>query len=97
MEESMKEKTKILENIKLFFQGAFNHRAMSVTKIEEALVDEIDEFLFICFSENLGIELPTNYYTLELLPYLGDELEIWEEKMVDRKNMWEEKVTECPL
>jgi len=55
---------------------------MSINKIEEALADEMDEFLFICFSENLGIELPTNYYTLELLPYLGDELGAWEEKMM---------------
>jgi len=90
-------KIKIIENIRLFFQGAFNYEHMSTNKIEEALIDEIDEFLFLCFSENLGIELPVNYYTLELLPYLGEELESWEEKMIDRKSIWEEKVTDCPL
>ncbi|MEI6856231.1 hypothetical protein [Psychrilyobacter sp.] len=61
---------KCIANLKLFFQGAFNHKAMSISKIEESLVDGVDQFLFLCFSENLGIELPTSYYTLELLPYL---------------------------
>ena len=88
---------KCIDNLKLFFQGAFNHKTMSTVKIEESLVDEVDEFLFMCFSENLGIELPTSYYTLELLPYLGEDLTHWEEKMIDRKKIWETKVTECPL
>lgn len=86
-----------IDNLKLFFQGVFNHKMTSTIKIEESLVDEVDQFLFMCFSENLGIELPTSYYTLELLPYLGEELAHWEEKMIDRKKIWETKVTECPL
>jgi hypothetical protein len=94
---NIKNKMKLIKDIKLFFQGAFNYKHMSTNKIQEALTDEIDEFLFICFSENLGVELPINYYTLELLPYLGEELGLWEEKMIDRKSVWEEKVTECPL
>lgn len=86
-----------IKNIKLFFQGAFDFKRMSTEKLGEALQDEIDDFLYICFSESMGMPLPISYYTLELLPYLEDEMLAWEERMLDKDSIWESKVTECPL
>lgn len=88
---------KQLENIRLFFQGAFDFKRMSSERIGEVLQEEVDDFLFICFSENMGIPLPISYYTLELLPYLEEEMASWELRMTDKDSIWESRVTECPL
>lgn len=42
--------------------------------------DRDDLFLFLTFSEFLGIPNPTFYYTLELLPYLLDEYHEWHKR-----------------
>lgn len=86
-----------LEDMKLFFQGAFDFKRMSTERIGEELDQEIDDFLYICYSENIGIPMPLSYYTLELLPHLEEEMTRWEERMGDKKSVWEERVTECPL
>ncbi len=87
----------VLENLKLFFMGAFDFKRMSTDKIDEVLKDEIDDFIYICFSENMGVPLPISYYTLELLPYLEADIVEWEQRMLDKKSIWESKVTDCPL
>ena len=43
------------------------------------------------FGDLLGIPNPASYYTLELLPFLAEELEGWERRMQGRKGILAEK------
>ncbi len=79
------------ENIKLFFEGAFDMKGKSVHHIEEEAKESVDQFMMLCFSDLLGIDLPTTYYALELLPYLGDDLENWVKRMDSKQSVWESR------
>lgn len=80
-----------LNNLKLFFEGALDLKSHSISHIQNELDDTNDEFLILCFGDLLGIDVPTSYYALELLPYLEDELEDWQKRMLDSKSVWEKK------
>lgn len=88
MTNGMKE---ILENIKLFFIGALDVKRNAHGHIEDEASDTMDQFMILCFGDMLGIDLPTTYYALELLPYLAEDLVQWQMRMVDKKSIWEEK------
>lgn len=59
--------------------------------IENEVSDTMDQFMLLCFGDLLGVDLPTTYYALELLPYLGEDLVKWKIRMSDKKSIWEEK------
>ncbi|MBI9011036.1 MAG: hypothetical protein JEZ08_02310 [Clostridiales bacterium] len=80
-----------LENIKLFFQGALDMKGRSISHIENEAEESMDQFMLLCFSDLLGIDMPTTYYALELLPYLGDDLESWLKRMDSKKSVWESR------
>jgi hypothetical protein len=82
---------KLLENFRLFFKGALDLRGQSRTMIKDEAKEEMDDFLLICFGEMLGLPIPVSYYTLELLPYMEEELTGWEDRMMKKKSIWEEK------
>jgi hypothetical protein len=82
---------KIIEGLGLFFQGAFDMQARSQGHIENEANDLMDQFMILCFGDYLGIDLPTSYYALELLPYLAEDLEQWQGRMTSKKSIWEEK------
>ncbi|MFQ6084166.1 MAG: hypothetical protein ACE5WD_12535 [Candidatus Aminicenantia bacterium] len=73
-----------------FLEGAFKIPASSV--IRKEAFDLNDSFLLLLFGDFLGIPNPVSYYTLELLPYLADELEGWERRILGRKSIIAEKV-----
>lgn len=81
----------LLENFRLFFKGALDLRGQSRTMIKDEAKEEMDDFLLICFGEMLGLPIPVSYYSLELLPYLEEEITGWEERMMKKKSIWEEK------
>lgn len=82
---------KWLENIKLFFEGALDFKGRSFSHIQ-AEADEVeDQFMLLCFADLLGIDLPTSYYALELLPYLGDDMDDWLKRMGNKKSVWEQR------
>lgn len=81
----------VLENFKMFFEGALDMRGHSTTMIEAEAKEEMDQFLLLCFGDVLGLDLPTNYYALEFLPYIADELEAWTFAMNSKKSIWEAK------
>lgn len=83
-----------LKDLGLFFKGAMDFERKSRGMIENDYNNEIDEFMIICFSDSLGLPLPINYYTLELLPYLADDLDHWITRMGDKKSIWEQKGAE---
>ncbi len=72
-------------------------RQRSVNLLEHELANEENEFLLLCFSDVLGIDLPTKYYVLELLPYLMDNLESWEEQMQHAKSVWEDRFAQFDM
>ncbi|WP_138207718.1 hypothetical protein [Haloimpatiens lingqiaonensis] len=92
--EDLKE---FLENLKLFFQGAtdFNRKSRGILQKEAS--EEMDNFILLCFSDLLGVPLSINYYTLELLPYIAEDMENWQRRMNDRKSIWAEKWADYDL
>lgn len=80
---------KWLENIKLFFEGALDLKGRSAGHIKAEAEETMDQFMLLCFADLLGIDMPTTYYALELLPYLGDEMEEWLKRMGDKGSVWE--------
>ncbi|TCO68867.1 hypothetical protein [Marinisporobacter balticus] len=88
---------KFLEWMRLFFQGATDFGRKSRNILEKEYSDEMDNFMLICFADTLGIPLPISYYTLELLPYLAEDMEMWEKRMLNRKSIWGEKWGEYDL
>ncbi|MBA1336677.1 MAG: hypothetical protein HPY66_3112 [Firmicutes bacterium] len=71
-----------------FFEGA---RENSIRVIKKDAFDANDYFILLCFSDFLGIPSPASYYTLELLPYMAKELEGWEIRMDDKKDILSEQ------
>lgn len=80
-----------LDNLRLFFKGALDFKGQSRSIIRDEANEEMDDFLLICFGEMLGLPIPVSYYTLELLPYMEEELTGWEDRMMKKKSIWEEK------
>jgi hypothetical protein len=83
--------TSFIKNFGMFFEGALDLRQNLTSKLETELDDTKDEFLILCFGDLLGIDIPTSYYALEILPYLEDELGDWQKRMLDSKSVWEQK------
>lgn len=66
-----------------FFEGSLGGiKDKSTAMLKKDAFDQNDYFMLLCFSDFLGIPSPTSYYTLELLPYLAEELEGWEKRMM---------------
>lgn len=82
---------KFIEGLRLFFQGAFDMKQRSRGHIENEANELMDQFMILCFGDYLGIDLPTSYYAIELLPYLAEDLEQWQGRMTTKKSIWEEK------
>ena len=80
-----------LRDLKLFFQGATDFNRKSKAILEKEARDEMDNFILLCFADTLGLPFPTSYYALELLPYIAEDLESWQRRMMDRKSLWGEK------
>ncbi len=80
-----------LKNLGLFFEGALDMQQKSRGHIENEANELMDQFMILCFGDYLGIDLPTSYYALELLPFLADDLEQWQGRMTSKKSIWEEK------
>ena len=53
-----------------------------------------DAFMLLIFGDMLGIPNPASYYTLELLPYLADEIEGWQQRMMTKGTVLEEKAAQ---
>jgi len=81
---------KVLRAVREFLEGAMNVSASHIIRKEAC--DANDNFILLLFGDLLGIPNPTSYYTLELLPYLADELEGWERRMLMRRSIIAEKI-----
>ncbi|MFZ7104324.1 MAG: hypothetical protein ACOWWO_16935 [Peptococcaceae bacterium] len=81
----------MLQNIKMFFQGAFDLKTKSTAILKKEAKDEMDNFLLLCFSDLIGVPNPISYYTLEVLPYVAEELDSWETRILGRKSVLADK------
>ncbi|MDH8679378.1 hypothetical protein QE109_14565 [Fusibacter bizertensis] len=88
---------KFLENIALFFTGALGFNKKAYTLIEKDLRQEEDNFLLAARADLLGLNFPTMYYMLELIPYMVEEEEAWIKRMVKRKSIWEERFSDLDI
>ena len=59
--------------------------------IRKEAFDINDNLMLLLFGDFLGIPNPISYYTLELLPYMAEELVPWERRMQNRKTIVAEK------
>jgi hypothetical protein len=84
--------SKINKSLKYFCEGVFKVPASNI--IRKEAFDANDNFILLLFGDLLGIPNPVSYYTLELLPYLVEELESWEKRMQNRKSIIAEKVAQ---
>lgn len=80
-----------LENVKLFLGAATDFERKSRSVIFKEAHNEMDEFILLCFGDILGIPIPTTYYSLELLPLIAEDLDGWQNRMINRLYVWEEK------
>lgn len=78
---------KIKENIRHFLKGAFDMEDKSTARIRKEAMDELDNFMLLCYGDLLGLPIPTSYYTLEILPYIAEDLEGWEKRILNRQSI----------
>lgn len=87
-----KDKLKQLgRDFKDFFKAAFDMKNKSASFLRKEAYDAQDNFMLLCLGDLLGLPIPTSYYTLELLPYLAEDIEGWERRMIQRQTVWQEK------
>lgn len=78
----------VFESFKQLLSGMFDFKDNATKRIQKEAMDEMDNFMLLCYGDLLGIPLPTTYYTLELLPYLAEDLEGWERRIMARKSIY---------
>lgn len=83
---------RFLDNLRLFFKGAIIDKSTEVIGAAANMMQ--DNFMITIFSDFLGIPNPLSYYTIELIPYFGNDLEGWERRMSDRKSILARSVGE---
>lgn len=81
----------LMNDLSLVAKGAFDFQMKSTSFLKKEAYDAQDNFILLCFGDLLGLPLPTSYYTIELLPYMAEDLEAWERRMIRRNEIWQEK------
>jgi hypothetical protein len=74
------------------FFGTFVDKSVGI--IRKEAFDMNDNMMLLLYGDLLGIPNPISYYSLELLPYLAEELEPWQRRMLHRKYIVEEKAAQ---
>ncbi|HHY92118.1 MAG TPA: hypothetical protein GX511_02105 [Firmicutes bacterium] len=72
-------------------KGTFDFRERAVAVLRKEAFEENDTFLLLCFADLIGVPVPASYYSIELLPYLAEELGGWEKRILERKSVVAEK------
>lgn len=74
------------------FFGTFMDKSIGI--IRKEAFDMNDNMMLLLYGDLLGIPNPISYYSLELLPYLAEELEPWQRRILHRKYIVEEKAAQ---
>ncbi len=80
---------KFLVAVKEFSYGFFIESAVDL--LEKEAYEQQDLYTLLLFSDLLGIPNPVSYYTLELLPYIAEDMEDWETRMLRKEEVLAEK------
>lgn len=80
-----------LDFVKEFIKSAFSAEYNSSKIMRVEAYEKMDNFLILCFGELLGMPLPSSYYSIELLPYIAEDLTTWENRMLNRKEVLAER------
>ncbi|WXR61558.1 hypothetical protein WG909_14810 [Peptostreptococcaceae bacterium AGR-M142] len=78
---------KIFKDFFDFIKASLDFKEKSDSFLKKEAIDEMDNFILICFSDLLGIPNPIEYYSLELLPYIASDLEGFEIRILNRKSV----------
>lgn len=76
----------LARNLKLFLKAALDIKQKATSLVRKEAMDELDNLMLLAFGDVLGLPVPTSYYTLELLPFLAEELESWKIRMLRRQS-----------
>jgi|Go1ome_4_1110791.scaffolds.fasta_scaffold26097_2 hypothetical protein len=93
MNKSFKEKLATAwEWISLFFYGSAIDKRMGAVRKEAN--DMNDELMLLLFGDYLGIPNPVSYYMMEILPYIAQDMEGWQRRMMNRNMILAEKASQ---
>jgi hypothetical protein len=92
-ENEAKKEPSALESLKEWVSGMLfgSFVEIGTQAIRKEAFDINDNLMLLLFGDFLGIPNPISYYTLELLPYVAEELVPWERRMQNRKTIVAEK------
>ena len=65
-----------------------------VAAIRKEAWDMNDNVMLLLFGDYLGLPNPISYYTLELLPYLAEEMLPWQRRIMNRQSVVAEKAAQ---
>jgi hypothetical protein len=65
-----------------------------VAAIRKEAWDTNDNVMLLLFGDYLGLPNPISYYTLELLPYLAEEMLPWQRRIMNRQSVVAEKAAQ---
>lgn len=80
---------KFLVNVKDFAYGFFIESAVDL--LEKEVYEQEDLYTLLLFSDLLGIPNPVSYYTMELLPYIAEDMANWELRMMRKGEILAER------
>ncbi len=78
-----------LKSLKEFLYGFFIESAVDL--LEKEVYEQEDLYTLLLFSDLLGIPNPVSYYTLELLPYIAEDMENWEIRILRKEEVLAER------
>jgi hypothetical protein len=76
----------------MFVVASFLEKRASA--IRKEAWDMNDNVMLLLFGDFLGLPNPISYYTLELLPYLAEDLLPWQRRIMNRKSVAAEKAAQ---
>ncbi len=80
---------RVIIDIKDFMYGFFIESAVDL--LEKEAYEQEDLYMLLLFSDLLGIPNPVSYYTMELLPYIAEDMENWEARMLRKGEILSER------
>lgn len=80
------------EWIWFFVFGTFLEKRSSAVRKEAW--DMNDNIMLLLFGDYLGLPNPISYYTLEILPYMADDILPWQRRIMNRQSIVAEKAAQ---
>lgn len=75
-----------------FVIGTFMEKRVAAVRKEAW--DMNDNVMLLLFGDYLGLPNPISYYSLELLPYLAEEMIPWQRRIMNRQSVVAEKAAQ---